>query len=442
MPLRPAPLLRRAAAPWRGFVRGSLTTAVGLAARAAGAVVVGKLVATYAPVGGLTAFSQVQSIMALLTTLAVDGTHVGLVKYLAPLRPGSPRYRAWLGAAAALNAGALLLGAAGLALWPGLAAGQGQRAVLVGGVALGTAQALLGTALLAAGELRAFVALAVAVAALGTGAVAAGLGPGRSWPLPTVLLAYVVGQGLAVVPALALAARAGVLRGLGRRWVARPSRAALRGLARFGLMAVGNIFFGRAVDMAVRALLLARFGPARADVWQAAAKLSDNYSMVVAAVLSSVFYPRLAALAGQPAAARRYLRGVLALLAPGLALGLGALFVARDQLLPLLFAPRLLAARALLAPQMLGDWAKFLSWVFIFQLTARARAGRYVAVQAVSAGLYAALLAGLLPALGLAGAVWAHALRYGLLLLGCVFFQLRAGRAREAQGVGNDGQIA
>ncbi len=418
-PARPVPV-------WRGFVRGSLSTGVGLVARAVGAVAVGKLVATYAPVGGLTAFAQVQSIMALLTTLPIDGTHVGLVKYLAPLRPGSPRYRAWLGAAAVLNAAALLLGGLGLALWPGLAASQGQRAVLVGALVLGTAQAMLGAALLAAGRLWSYVALTVAVAALGTGAVAAGLGPGRGVALPTVLLAYAVAQGLAVVPALVLAGRAGVLRGLGR-WAA-PSRAAGRGLARFGLMAIGNVVFGRAVDMAVRALLLVRFGPARADVWQAAAKLSDNYTMVVAAVLSTVFYPRLAALAGQPAAARAYLRGVLRVLAPALALGLGAIFLARDWLLPLLFAPRLAAARDLLGPQMLGDWAKFLSWVFIFQLTARARTGRYVAVQAASAGLYAALLAGLLPALGLPGAVWAHALRYGALLLGCVFFQVRGRR--------------
>ena len=423
--IRPGPV-------WRGFVRGSLATGVGLGARAVGAVVVGKLVATYAPAGGLTEFAQVQGVMALLTTLPADGTHVGLVKYLAPLRPGSPRYRAWLGAAAALNAAALLLGGLALALWPGLAAGEGQRAVLVGGVALGTAQALLAAALLAAGRLRSFVALSVAVAALGTAAVAAGLGPGRSWPLPTVLLAYVVGGGLAVGPALGLAGRAGVLRGLGRRG-AGLSRSAVRGLARFGLMALGNVFFGRAVDLAVRALLLARFGPARADVWQAAAKLSDNYSMVVAAVLSSVFYPRLAALAGQPAAARAYLRGVLGGLAPALALGLGLVFVARDALLPLLFAPRLLAARALLGPQLLGDWAKFLGWVFIFQLTARARTGRYVAVQAASAALYAALLAALVPGLGLAGAVWAHALRYGLLLLGCAFFHLR-GRAEGRLG--------
>ncbi|OGX89694.1 hypothetical protein [Hymenobacter coccineus] len=80
---------------------------------------------------------------------------------------------------------------------------------------------------------------------------------------------------------------------------------------------------------------------------------------------------------------------------------------------------------------MLGDWAKFLSWVFIFQLTARARTGRYVAVQAASAVLYAGLLVGLVPALGLAGAVWAHALRYGALLLGCGFFWLRSGRNEQ-----------
>lgn len=116
---------------------------------------------------------------------------------------------------------------------------------------------------------------------------------------------------------------------------------------------------------------------------------------------------------------------MLKLLAPVLAIGLGLLFVCRDWLLPLLFAPRLLGARAFLAPQLLGDWAKLLSWLFIFQLTASARTGPYVALQAASAVVFAGLLAVLLPRFGLEGAVLAHAGRYGLLLLACAAYQLK-----------------
>ena len=67
----------------------------------------------------------------------------------------------------------------------------------------------------------------------------------------------------------------------------------------------------------------------------------------------------------------------------------------------------------------------FLSWVFIFQLTARARTGPYIAVQAASAAVFVALLALLLPRFGLEGAVLAHAGRYGLLLLGCGVYYYR-----------------
>ena len=402
--------------PRRHFVRGSLGTGVAVAARAAGALVVNKLVALHGPAGGLTQLAQFQNLMALLTTLPTDGVHVGIVKYLAPLRPGSPRYRAWLGAALALNAAALLAGAAVLAGagrppdW-----GLGHVAAFVVGTALVTGQGLLAAALLAAGRLRAFVGLSVAVAALGTAAAAAALLRGAA--LGHVLLAYLLAQGLAVGPALGLAARAGLLRGL--RPAAPLSRLALRRLGQFLLMAVSTLLFGKAVDYALRDHLLRTFGPARTDEWQAVAKLSDNYTMVFAAVMSSVFYPRLAALAGQPRAARAYLRGVLGLLAPALAVGLGLLFAGRDWLLPLLFAPRLLAARALLAPQLLGDWAKLLSWLFLYRLTAGARTGPYVAVQAASAAVFVGLLAALLPRFGLAGAVLAHAGRYGLLLLAC-----------------------
>jgi PST family polysaccharide transporter len=185
------------------------------------------------------------------------------------------------------------------------------------------------------------------------------------------------------------------------------------------LMASGTLVFGRVIDYEVRAYLIGHFAPASTDLWQAVDRLSGNYSLVIATVLSTVFYPRLASLAVVPAQARRYLLAVLSLLAVGLAVGLGLIFTLRDALLPLLFAPRLLAARELLAPQLLGDWAKFLSWVFIYQILARARPLPYLSVQAASAALYAALLAWLLPRLGLSGVVWAHAGRYGVLLVAC-----------------------
>ena len=407
--------------PIRHFVRGSLGAGVAVAARAAGALIVNKLFATYAPAGGLTLLAQFQNLMALLTTLPYDGVQVGLVRYLAPLRPGSPRYRAWLGAAIGLNAAALLVGAGVLAARGLLGWGWGSLAVFLLGISLITGQALLGSALLAAGKLRAYVGLSVTLAGLGTAAAAATLLGG--WPLRVVLLAYLLAQGLTLLPALGLAAQAGLLRHL--RPAAPVSRLALRRLSQFLLMAVSTLLFGKAVDYVLRDYLLATYGPARTDLWQVVAKLSDNYTMVFSAVMGSVFYPRLAALAGQPRAARQYLRGVLRLLAPVLAAGLGLIYATRAWLLPLLFAPHLLGAQALLGPQLLGDWAKLLSWLFIFQLTARARTGPYVAVQAGSAAVFAGLLALLLPRYGLFGAVWAHAARYGLLLAGCVWFHSR-----------------
>jgi len=193
-------------------------------------------------------------------------------------------------------------------------------------------------------------------------------------------------------------------------------------------MGTGTLVFGRVIDYEVRAYLIGHFAPASTDLWQAVDRLSGNYSLVVATVLSTVFYPRLATLAVVPTQARRYLLAVLGLLAVGLAVGLGLIFALRDVLVPLLFAPRLLAARELLAPQLLGDWAKFLSWVFIYQILARARPLPYLGVQAASAALYAALLAWLLPRLGLSGVVWAHAVRYGVLLVACgVHFGLTNG---------------
>ncbi|GAA3997721.1 hypothetical protein GCM10022408_05580 [Hymenobacter fastidiosus] len=405
------------------FLRGSAGSGVAIGARTAGALLLNKLLAVYGGPGGLTLLAHFQNLMALFTTLPNEGVHVGLIKYLAPLRAGSGRYRAWLGAGVVLNAVALLLGAAVLLGGRQQLVGMfrptaGWVALFVLGLALLTAHTLLVSVLLAAGRLRAYVGLTVALSALGVGAVAAVLAGG--WPVEQALLTYLLAQCVTLIPSIVICRRHGLLPAL-RGPVSRP---ALLGLGRFLLMAVSVLLFSKAVDFVVRDLLIERFTLAQTDNWQAVAKLSDNYTMVFSALMGSVYYPRLAQLAGQPAALRRYVRTVLLALAPVLALGLGALYLLRDGLLTLLFDEHFAAARGLLAPQFIGDWAKFLTWTLLFLLMAQAKVGRYVAVQAGSAVLYAGLLAVLLPRYGLLGAPLAHAVRFGVLLLGCgVYFR-------------------
>jgi PST family polysaccharide transporter len=368
----------------------------------------------YGGVGSLTQFAQFQSLMSLFGSLPSDGVQVGATTRLAPLLPGTPRYSAWLGAAGIVTMGLVAVSGGLLWLLDSAAWSPSSAALFTLGMAAITGQALLSTALLAAGRQSAYVVQVIILSTLGT--IAAGGALLLHQPLSQVMGYYLAGQSVAVLPALMQAHRVGLLRS----WRAWPiSRAAVRGLLRFVLMASGTLVFGRVIDYEVRAYLIGHFAPASTDLWQAVDRLSGNYSLVVATVLSTVFYPRLAALAVIPAQARRYLLAVLGLLAVGLAIGLGLIFALRDVLLPLLFAPRLLAARELLAPQLLGDWAKFLSWVFLYQVLARARPLPYLGVQAASAALYAALLAWLLPRLGLSGVVWAHAIRYGLLLGAC-----------------------
>jgi PST family polysaccharide transporter len=319
----------------------------------------------------------------------------------------------WLGTAAWLVA--LLIGLAGLLLlifggpaWP-----PGRALVFTGAMLLVTEQALLSVALLVARQRGAYVLLTTVLSALGAAAVAGLLALGQ--PLGRVLLGYVVGQALTFGLAVRLASGAGLLKGWpGRYW---PSRVALRGLARFVLIALGNLLFGRAVEYAVRAYLIAHFAPSTTDLWQAVVKLSDNYTLVVIAVLNTVFYPRLAALAAAPAEQRRYVSTVAGLLAVGLAAGLGLLYALRQPLLTFLFAPRLAMAAPLLAPQLLGDWAKFVSWVFQYLLLVRGRALPYLAMQAGGVLLYTSLLVNILPRLGLPGMVITHATHYSLMLL-------------------------
>ncbi|MDU0368958.1 hypothetical protein ACFPAF_01015 [Hymenobacter endophyticus] len=420
-PARPEP---RAAVLGR-LLRGSVGSGVAVAARTAGAVVLNKLLAVYGGPGGLTLLAHFQNLMALFTTLPNDGVHVGTVKYLAPLRAGSGRYRAWLGAGLGLNAVAVLLSAGLLLLWPGplvgvFGTGWGWTLLFCLGLAMLVGHAFVVTVLLAAGRLGAYVGLTVLLSASGPAAVAAVLYAGGS--VPSALLAYLLAQGGTLLPAAAVAGRAGLLPRVHGAF----SRPALRGLGRFLLMALSVLLFSKVVDFSLREVLIRQFGLAATDLWQAVAKLSDNYTMVFSALMSSVYYPRLAALSARPQERARLVRTVLAVLAPVLALGLGLLWLLRGWLLPLLFEPRFAAAAYLLGPQLLADWLKFLTWILLFLLTAQARVGRYVAVQAASAVLLAGLLVLLLPRFGLLGAPLAQALRYGLLLGWCLWYFRRA----------------
>ena len=114
-----------------------------------------------------------------------------------------------------------------------------------------------------------------------------------------------------------------------------------------------------------------------------------------------------------------HLARLLLVLTVAVGLALGLLYVVRVPLLSLLFAPRLTAAAPLLAPQLLGDWAKFLSWVFQYTLLVRGRPGPYLVMQGGGVALYAGLLAVMVPHLGLPGVVDAYALDACLTLAGC-----------------------
>ncbi|MBC6607852.1 hypothetical protein H8B13_13580 [Hymenobacter sp. BT188] len=405
------------------FLRGSLGSTLGIGARTGGALLLNKMLALYGGPGGLTLLAHFQNLLALFTTLPNDGVHVGVVKYLAPLRAGSGRYRAWFGAGIILNMVGLVLGGLALVLAPGPLVGvfrltAGWFLWFVLGISMLSAHALLGSVLLAAGKLRAYVWLTVTLSFLSVSGIGAALALG--WRIEQVLLTYLLAQGLTLLPTVVVCWRAGLLP----RIRGKVSRTALRGLGRFLLMAGSLLLFGTAVNFALREVLIARFGLAQTDLWQAVAKVSDNYTMVFTGLMSSVYYPRLAALSTQPSAQQAYVRTVLLLLAPVLAVGLSLIYLLRDWLLPLLFDERFAAASSLFAPQLLGDWLKFLTWLLLFLLTAKAQVGRYVAVQAGSAMLYVALLQGLLPTYGLLGVPLAHAGRFGvLLLLSAVYFR-------------------
>ncbi|UOQ70583.1 hypothetical protein [Hymenobacter cellulosilyticus] len=274
----------------RRFVRGALGSGLAVGARTAGALLLNKLLAVYGGPGGLTLLAHFQNLMALFTTLPNEGTHVGIVKYLAPLRAGSGRYRAWLGAGLLLNGLALVLGTVALVVGRQALVGIFRPSVswvvlFALGIGLLTANTFWVAVLLAAGRLRAYVWLTVILSGIGVAGVGAALYAGL--PVENVLLAYLLAQGATLLPTLGLCARYGLLQ----PWRGQLSRRAVRDLGQFLLMAVSVLLFSKAVDFVMRDVLIRYFDLYQTGLWQAVAKLSDNYTMVFSAVMGSVYYP-------------------------------------------------------------------------------------------------------------------------------------------------------
>ncbi|EGD07694.1 membrane protein involved in the export of O-antigen and teichoic acid, partial [Xanthomonas vesicatoria ATCC 35937] len=342
------------------LVRSSAYTGVATLAKLLAALVVVKLVAVYAGPQGVGRLGQFLNLMSVLAVLAGGGISAGIVKYVADYRD-DPQAQARLLSAALWYAFCASCVLAVLAVvFSGLLAER-----LLGDAGYQPLICVLAVAQLGIAVVNYILAvingfmdvrrLAIVQVSGAVMSVALVAWLSNMAQLQGALLALVLGQVvwlLTGVPALRCSPYF-------RREMLRPRFDAVmaRRLAAFSVMTLTSTLVPQLVIILVRDHLVARFGWEQVGYWQAVSRVSDAYLLFFTTAINVYYLPKLASLDAR-AALGRELRAAYRYVMPAVIVMALGVYLCRDWVTWLLFDPQFAAARALYAPQLVGDVVK------------------------------------------------------------------------------------
>jgi PST family polysaccharide transporter len=235
------------------------------------------------------------------------------------------------------------------------------------------------------------------------------------------LLAYIFAQGAGLLLSLIYVIRKKYLK---IRGASLPPEGFHR-LGDFVLMALSVVVFGKLTDFFVRDYAIQHFGLHTTGLWQSVVKISDSYMMLFINTVGIVYYPQVSTLVFDPEKLREYLFDVVRIVLVVSVIGLSLIYLFRAPVLILLFDRDFLPAETLMPFQLIGDFFCFLAYLLTYIISAQARTGTFIVLQAGSAVLYIGLVLIFSNIFGIEGIPAAHAVRYGLLLVFLIFLNKR-----------------
>jgi O-antigen/teichoic acid export membrane protein len=412
-----------------GLVLG-LSTAVRMVAN----LVVVKMIALHLGTDGMGYLGQFMSVVALTTALAGGGIAMGLTKYVAggaPEEGGAfPHVRAavviWLVTGAVFFV-LVAANARALSAWLfGTPAYESVFWAVAGAQFAIGAYNLLSATLNGRHDVTGLAAVNTLGAVLGAAitsllVVTAGL-VGAMWGLILAPCAGLVFAAIQVV-------RKGYLRGLWR--APRPQPHHYRQLLSFAVMLVVTVSTMPLAQILLRAWQEQALGWQQVGIWQGLVKLSDAWLQFATVVLANYYFPRLSRFADHAslhAEVRRTLLAGVAVLVPAAA----CIWLLREPLIRLLFAPGFLPMQELLAPQLLGDVFRTLAYVVGYVAVAKALTGVYIVAELYQAGALLLLSYLLLPVFGARAVPYAYCATYMLYCAICLAVYWRWHRRQPA----------
>jgi len=175
-----------------------------------------------------------------------------------------------------------------------------------------------------------------------------------------------------------------------RFWWGRASKAELRGIGTYVVMAVTTALTMPMALLVVRNILVSKTGWEQAGQWQAVWKISEVYLGVITMALSTYFLPKLVSLTGSDAILKE-IRSTAKIVMPIVALLAVGVYVLRDVALTLLFTEAFRAARDLFAMQLVGDVLKILSFLYAYPMVSRGATRWFMAAEVIFALLFIVL---------------------------------------------------
>jgi O-antigen/teichoic acid export membrane protein len=221
--------------------------------------------------------------------------------------------------------------------------------------------------------------------------------------LPIALLAYGIGQGLALCITLPVSWRylpLSLLAFSPDGWRKLQTKKLLQ-LLDFMLIGLSIVLFSRLGTYILREYNIGMLGMTATGLWEAVMRLSDGHTFVFNATFIAIFYPKVAGLAQEPAKLRSYLWQTFRFILPLIAVGLFLIFVFKSQIITLLFDASFLNASFLVSWVLLGDFFKLISYLLSNLLIAQGRSRLFVLLQGVFMAQYFLLMYLLIPHFGL-----------------------------------------
>jgi PST family polysaccharide transporter len=240
--------------------------------------------------------------------------------------------------------------------------------------------------------------------------------------LPGAALAIVASQALALAVNAAFFLSRNPTVKL-RSWLTY-DRQVLDNLLGFAVMAVVGGLALQGAQLFIRTSLATDLGWDAAGQWQAVVKISEIYLSVITVALTVYYLPRLSGIAHRDDFLA-LLREALMLLVPSTLTLAAGIWLLREHIVTIALSAEFAPAADVIWLQLIGDVLKILSFPFAMVMWARGMITVYLILELGSSAMYASLAWWWIDASGVAGALAAHAVMYGVYGALCAWVALQ-----------------